>query len=298
MSCGAPRRLAALLVAIVLLAFGADRSPARADALERIAKTGVLRVGTRADARPFAYRDTGGNFAGFSVDLIQMIRRSLAEQLGRPLELDVQTVTTQSRLTLLQRGALDLVCGVTTPTWARERRVDFTVPIFVDSTRILTYRRFGQSGMDGLQGKRIGVLKSATTQRVVALALPSVDLVPFDSMTAAMTALEAREIAAVANIGVLLETLRIKSRQAMSLMLIPRHGVLEREFMACAVPENQSPLRDAVNRALSQSFKGLDELSGDYADIYFAWFGYEGDIYYPLTETQRNILLASRIWLK
>lgn len=292
------RGLTAVLATAILTGFCLDLPAARADALDRIARTGVLNVGTRASARPFAFRNAGGDFSGFSVDLVRVIRRSLAEQLGRPIELRFQAVTTQSRLELLQRGDLDLVCGLTTPTWARERIVDFTVPIFVDGTRILTYRRFGQAGLSGLQGKRVGVLENATTEQVVALAMPSTDIVRFASMTEAMAALEAREVAAVANIGVLLETLRIESSRPTSMMLVPRDGVLQREFMACVVPQNQSRLRDAVNRALSQSFSGLDELSGAYAETYFAWFGYEGEIYYPLTETRRNILLAARMWLK
>lgn len=281
-----------------LFASVAEAQNVRDGALSRIAETGEMRVGTRAQARPFAFKDSSGRFAGFSVDFLHYIGREIGEQLGRPVDLDFRAVTTSNRLRLLANEELDLVCGLTTPTWPREKKVDFTVPFFVDGTRILTYREYGQAGMSRLENRRVGVLEDSTTERIVALSLPNVDLVGFDSMDAAMSALENRNVAAIANIGILLETLRMRSSQSVSMMLVPRSGSLNREAMSCAVPQNQSALRDAVNRAIADSFTGLRELSGPYADIYFRWFGVDGIVYYPLTEKRRDTLLASRIWLR
>ena len=297
------RRVVAVAAAAVaaLIASTPNHGLAQPDTggvLARVAETGTLRVGTRAQARPFAFRNSEGKFAGFSVDLLQYIGRQIGNTVGRDVTLDFHAVTTDTRLKALESGRIDLVCGLTTPTWSREERVDFTLPIFVDGTRVLTYREYGQAGLGGLQNRRVGVLEDSTTESIVALTLPSVDVVPYPSMAKAMTALEARKVDAIANIGILLETLRTRSSNSVSLMLVPKSGNLHREIMACAVPENESPLRDAVNKALSQAYEGLDEVSGNYADIYFRWFGVDGSVYYPLTGKRRNILLSSRIWLR
>jgi polar amino acid transport system substrate-binding protein len=289
------RVLAAGLGAMMLVTGG---SPVAADGsgiLDRIAETGVIRAGTRASAAPFASLENG-RFSGFSVDLLHIIAERVGERLDRTVSLQIEEVSTQTRLQRLEAGSLDIVCGLTTPTWRRERRVDFTVPIFVDGTRILTWRRLGQRGLAGLEGRRVGVLANSTTERIVALALPSVRTVAFDDMAAAIAALKGGEVSGVANIGVLLESLRADTGASISLMLVPSDGSLKREFMSCVVPENNSDFRDTVNRALVRSYDGLRDFSGTYADIYFRWFGVDGEVYYPLTNARRDALLAARIW--
>lgn len=283
-------------VGAVMLVTGDPRvATAGSGILDRIAETGVIRAGTRASAAPFATLENG-RFSGFSVDLLHMIAERVGERLDRPVSLQIESVSTQTRLQRLEAGALDIVCGLTTPTWQRERRVDFTVPIFVDGTRVLTWRRLGKRGLAGLEGRRVGVLANSTTERIVALALPSARTVAFEDMTSAIAALEGGEVSGVANIGVLLESLRADTGDSISLMLVPSGGSLKREFMSCAVPENNSDFRDTVNRALVSSYDGLRDFSGTYADIYFRWFGVDGEVYYPLTNGRRDALLAARIW--
>ena len=289
------RALTASLGIAILTTCAAPADSAEPGILDRIADTGVLRAGTRASAPPFAVLDNG-RFSGFSVDLLHVIKKYVSERLDRSVSLQISAVSTRTRLQKLEEGNLDIVCGLTTPTWSRERRVDFTVPIFVDGTRILTWRRLGQRGLTGLDGRRVGVLANSTTERIVALALPSVRPVAFDDMGAAMAALKAGEVSGVANIGVLLESLRADMQSSISLMLVPSGGALNREFMSCAVPENNSSFRDTVNRALVRSYDGLRDFSGTYADIYFRWFGVDGDVYYPLTNARRDALLAARMW--
>lgn len=288
-------------MALVLLA-GAAAQPARAQVpssrLAAIADRGVLRAGTRPDARPFAFRTDSGSFGGFSVDLLSAIHERLDRRLDPDIELSISGVSSTTRFERIENGELDIVCGLTTITWPRERRVDFTLPFFVDGTKLLTYREHGQRGLSGLRGRRVGVLKGATTQRIVRSALPSAELVRFPRMSAAMDALAAREVAAVSNIGILLEKLRKESPRAASLTVIPDTVGLNRETMGCILPENESALRDTINRILADMMSGLADLSGPYADVYFDWFGVDGVLFYPLTEKRRRILRGARVWLQ
>src|SRR5262245_13580729 len=75
-------RLLAPMILAVLLASAASAADGES-ALDRIARTGVLPAGTRDDAPPFAFRDAEGRIVGFSVDIIEEVRKALAKHLGR-----------------------------------------------------------------------------------------------------------------------------------------------------------------------------------------------------------------------
>ena len=116
--------------------------------LAKIEAGGVIRAGTRASAPPFARKLENGGFEGFSVDLLEAIRASAEEKVGRPVALELREVTPADRLELVAAGELDIVCGITTPTWDREALVDFSVPFFRDGTRILIHREKATGGVD------------------------------------------------------------------------------------------------------------------------------------------------------
>jgi len=293
------KRLSASLA--FLLGSVAVAGPAAAEGgtlLEDVRERGELRAGTRAGASPFAFRTDSDQFAGFSVDLIKAIHRRLADHGEGNLELELSPVTTANRLDRVASGRLDIVCGLTTVTWPRERRVDFTIPFFVDGTKLLTYREDAERGLRGLRGERVGVLENSTTEGIVLDTLPSADVVTFPTMSQAMTALENRRVAAVGHHGILLEKQRTLSPRSSSLVMIPDHVGLSRESMACVVPENESRFRDTVNRILSQMMNGIEDLSGPYADLYYDWFGVDGVLFYPLTAERRRALNGARVWLQ
>ncbi len=267
--------------------------------LDRIAARGVLRAGTRGTSPPFASRRGDGRFYGFSVDMLERIRASIARRIGvADLRLELVEVTSSDRLDRVRSGDVDLVCGLTTPTWSREETVDFSLPFFVDGTRILTYRDIARRGIEGLRGRRIAVLERSTTAEIIAMELPFAELVLVKDMGTAMSMLEAREVEAVSNIGTFLEGLRARSNQRVALDLLPADGFLHQEAMACVLPEGDSDLRDAVNSAIADMLEGIEVLTGDYIDLYYTWFGVNGTIYYPLDADSAAALAAGRIWLR
>lgn len=119
---------AAAALALVLLAGAA---PARAgDTLDRIRESGSLRLGYRADARPFSFEDSGKP-AGFSLDLCATVADAIKTELGRSqLAVEYVKVTTEDRFEAIETQRVDLICGDATATLARRERVDFSIPIF------------------------------------------------------------------------------------------------------------------------------------------------------------------------
>jgi len=286
-------RLSCLLLALFLaipLAAQAETT------LERIARTGVLHVGTRDDAPPFAFRDGTGQLVGFSVDIIEAIRQALARALTRDIRTDFMTVTSMTRLTAIETHQADVVCETATMTWPRQQRVDFSLPIFRDGTRVLAYRDKVDSKRE-LRDMRIGIVDGAVTGEVLRARLPDVALQPFASMPAALRALEAGEVDGIANAGIVLRGLFPGATKRQGLVIVPRGEALGYETLACLLPKDDSRWRDFVNGVLRDLFRGIGEYRGGYVAIYDRWFGRDAEIAYPLDERTVQFFLATLAWL-
>ena len=102
-----------------------------ASTLDRVKQSGKLRLGYRADARPFSFRDESGNAAGYAVTLCQKVAEQLKTELGRPtLAVEWVQVTVEDRFRAVQEGQIDLLCGADTQTLARRKEIAFSIPIF------------------------------------------------------------------------------------------------------------------------------------------------------------------------
>ncbi len=280
------------------LALLALPDPVRAEeVLERIARTGVFSAGTRADALPFAYRDGKGRLVGFSVDLLEQIHQRLEQRFGRPIDMQLRAVTASNRIEWVASHAIDIECGITTPTWKREEAVDFSIPFFGNGTRIMTLRSTATQ-LNELRGKRIGVAAGATTANILGQHAPDVILVEVPDMDTGFRMFEQGEIDGLANVGVVLraqvETSPLKSK----VVLLPRTEELSYESMVCILPQNDSAWRAFVNSVLADLLNGVDQYRGAYIEIYDRWFGPRGVIYFPLDYKVAQRLAAAMIWLK
>ncbi|MGD9509500.1 MAG: amino acid ABC transporter substrate-binding protein [Geminicoccaceae bacterium] len=281
------------VLALLIAATGAARSET---VLERIARTDTLTAGTRADAAPFAFRAEDGSLQGFSVDLLTAIVEALQRDLGRHITLELEVVTSQSRVPAIQSGEIEIECGITTPTWAREDLIDFSLPFFENGTRVLALRSTARQLSD-LAGKRVGVPVGSTTLYIVRRLVPDLVPVEIEDMNTGLAMLERGELAGLANIGVVLRGLIENSRQKNLFVLLPRTGALSYESMACMLPKDDSAWRDFVNHTLSDLLEGIDQYRGGYYDIYERWFGASGYLFYPLDREVAKRLAGSRVWL-
>lgn len=289
-------RAAAVLTGAAL-AMVSVAATAAESVLTRIAEDGVIRAGTRASAAPFAQKTAAGEFQGFSVDLLQEIRAAAERELGRPVRIELHEVTPSDRLDRVARGELDIVCGITTPTWDREKIVDFSLPFFRDGTRVMVYR--GRAGETVDVGQlNIGVVKGTTTVAVLKETLPGAQLIEFPNMGAAMGGLEKGEVDGVANVGVVLLGLAERSEPRRSVVLLPRTRALATESLACVLPQNDSRWRDLVNRTLVRMFGDVQQFKGRYEEVYNRWFGRDGALFYPLDRASRDYLADVSIWAK
>lgn len=264
---------------------------------ERVAKTGILNAGTRADAIPFGFRPGNGDLDGLSVDIMRQIANALEVKLGKPVELRLHEVTSSNRIEMVKGARVDIECGITTPTWDRETEVDFSIPFYENGTRVLALRGTARE-LNDLNGKRIGVVRGSTTAQIVADTVREARIIEVASMEEGLTRLERGEIEGLSNLGLVLRA-RIESSPLKSkVLMLPRTGALSFEAIACMVPRDDSAWRDLVNHTLAGLLQGVDHYRGGFIELHDRWLGPGGAIYYPLDRSVAERLAAANIWLK
>src|SRR5688572_20461535 len=103
----APALLAALVLTLVsALASALILGPAAASTLDRVRDSGVLRIGYRADAKPYSYRNEHGQAAGYIVDLCTEV----AVELGPNVRAEYVLVPPDDRFEAVRDGRIDILC--------------------------------------------------------------------------------------------------------------------------------------------------------------------------------------------
>ena len=112
-----------LLVAAIA-AIGATGVYAQsADTLANIKQRGVVNLGVR-DSSGLAFTLGGGKYVGFHTEMAERIVDDLGKQLGKPLKINYQVITSQNRVPLIQNGTIDFECGSTTNNRANVSQTD------------------------------------------------------------------------------------------------------------------------------------------------------------------------------
>ncbi len=261
-------RLAAALAALCMLPF----APARAeDALDRIARTGEIRLAVRADAPPFSAIAADGTVQGFSIDLCSAVVAEAALRLNRPVTAVLVPVTGATRLGVIERNEADLLCEATTQTLGRRERMDFSMVTFLTG-QVLAVRRDSPLalGDETELPRRIGVLRGSTAESTLRQVL---NATPGRSM---MVGLESHELAIDAILSGAVDAYaadreiilaQMFARGAQDLIAISRTP-LSFEPYALALPPGERRLKLVADRALSSLYR-----TGAIADIVMKWFG-------------------------
>ncbi len=154
------------LMAALLLA----NAPAWAeDTLARIASSGELRLGHREKSLPFSYKDaTSGKVQGYTVDICLQIYEEIKKELKRPdLKLKYLLVDGKNRISDVKDNVVDLECGGTANTAARQKEIAFSHHIFVASSAFLVRKNSGIKTLDDLQNKKIAVQGKTTNENLL-----------------------------------------------------------------------------------------------------------------------------------
>ena len=153
--------LMAALAAVVTL-------PAHAaDTMAKIRETRTIVLGVREAARPFSFVNAQKQSVGYSVDLclnaVDEIKRELKLS---DIKVQYKLVTGPERIPKLLAGEIDLECGSTTNTMARQEKVDFSYTFFVAAMRVLTPKDVQIEAVKDLNGLPIALSKGTTSEKL------------------------------------------------------------------------------------------------------------------------------------
>lgn len=140
---------------------------APADTLARIKDTGVITLGVREAARPFSYLNEQKQPVGYSVDLCLAAVDEIKRTLKLPeLKVNYKVVAGAERIPKLESGEIDLECGSTTNTKARQEKVAFSYTIFVAGIRVLVPKGTKVETVKDLGGLPVALSKGTTSEKL------------------------------------------------------------------------------------------------------------------------------------
>lgn len=171
-------------VLILLASTSGFAASAAADVLEDIKERGTLRVGVKADYRPYGYLDDQGNIVGLEPDLAQ----SVADDLG--VELELVPVVSSNRMQFLEQGRIDLMIATMTDNEERRQVVRIVDPNYYSSgTNVLAAKTANLSEWSDLDGAPVCGIQGAFYNRKTEEEFGA-DISAFTGTSEALTALE------------------------------------------------------------------------------------------------------------
>jgi polar amino acid transport system substrate-binding protein len=172
-----------LLTAGAVVCFAVAAGSAAAQTLDKIKQRGVLVVGTKADYKPFGFRDPAGAIIGFEPDMA----RDVAAKLG--VKLEIEPVVSSNRMQFLQQGKIDLMIATMNDKPDRRQVVGVIEPLYYASgVNVLANKKAGLKNWEQLKDQKICGIQGAWYNKPVAEKYGA-DIVAFKGQTEAETAL-------------------------------------------------------------------------------------------------------------
>jgi ABC-type amino acid transport substrate-binding protein len=240
--------------------------------LKSIAENKTIRIAYRTDATPFSFKNEKGEPAGFSLDVCQVVTKSIAQQIGVPdIKIEWIPVTVQTRFSAISSGQADLECGSSTITLGRMKEVDFSNIIFVESTGVVVAKAANFQSFSDMTGKKIAVVAGTTNEAAINEQSRAhnlnITVVTVKDREEGISALESGKVDGYAGDKLLLAGTH--TNQPEVLVMLPDD--LSIEAYAIALPRGDWALRLAVNTGLAAVFR-----SGLIFTGFKTWFGQMG----------------------
>jgi ABC-type amino acid transport substrate-binding protein len=257
--------------------------------MDKIEKTGKIKIGFREGSIPFAYVDPKvGKHVGFSVDMAYLLAENLSKRFGKKIEIVPFTVTPKTRIPMVVNGTIDVEMGSTTYTQKREEQADFSMIFFFSETTFLVAKDSGIRKLEDLNGKRVGAARGTTNLRAVEKLAKEGKFKPkaivvTETHPQGMLALKSGKIDAYSTDRSLLEGLRMKDQNPDKWMTVP--FAIAYEPYAYILREGNSDFRDFVNNTIIWAIK-----TGKFFELYDKWMGPNGVVPIPMSPEYRKYL--------
>jgi polar amino acid transport system substrate-binding protein len=144
-------------------------------------------IGVKCDFPPFGYYDYTGNHRGYDVAIA---RRFATISFGRPNRVKLVCVTTPSRIPALQSSQVDIIISTLTWTAARAQVIDFSIPYYSATGRLLVPNNSSINSVRDLAGKNVVTTRGALYATWMRNCFKNSTLLEVDGTAAAVTAVK------------------------------------------------------------------------------------------------------------
>jgi polar amino acid transport system substrate-binding protein len=247
-----------ILASVSLLA----SAQVRADQLADIKKKGDLVCGVLGTDEPNSFIDPKTRaIVGYEVDLC----RAVGDAIG--VKTTIKQLAVSARIPELQQGRVDILAAALTHTKEREAIIDFSVTTFVTGQKVMVRKDSGITQLSQLAGKKVLTVKGGTQEPNVRKAVPTVDVVTFETAPQAFVALQQRKGAGFVNDEVsLLDAYGKLGPAQKDYVILPQN--ISSEPLALGLRKHEP----AFKKVLDQTLLGLEK-TGAAERLFFKWYG-------------------------
>lgn len=259
----------ALVAAAALIAAAAAPQVSAAE-LEKIKAAGRINVAYRESSLPFSYLDANKQPIGYAVDLCRKLAEAVRVQLQLPsLPIDFVPVTSASRIPTIAEGKASLECGSTTNNAERQKLVDFTIPHFVASARLLVKTDSNIKTIDDLAGKSVASTQGTTSlqeiTRINSERLLKLQIIPTKDHAEGFAQVVSGKASAFAMDDVLLYGQRAQSEKPALYTVIGKPMTVEP--YAIMLPKGDAAFKKVINQEMLRMIR-----TGELQALYTQWF--------------------------
>lgn len=231
---------------------------ATADKLDDIKARGKLLVGNSETSPPFSSRENG-KVVGYDVDLAAQV----AKRLGVGMEF--VSVINSERIPALQQDRIDLAASGMTRADNRRHLIGFSLAYLISPHTVIIRKDSGIKAVKEMAGKKLALVRGASVDRELKAAVPTMEIVHFDTYAICFDALKDRKVAGFLADEVLLWSYAQKSGSPQDYMMIPDYDLPR--TAGFGIKRDEPRFTKFVDDVL------LDlEKSGEAEKIFNAWF--------------------------
>ncbi|MDZ5458040.1 ABC transporter substrate-binding protein [Azohydromonas lata] len=250
------------LLVLAGLSAGLFSAAVHADQLDDIKKKGEIVFGVLGTDEPNSFVDPRTReVIGYEVDLAQAI----AKRIGvKPV---FKQLSVAARIPELQQGRVDVLAASLTHNKEREAQIDFSLTTFVTGQKVLVKAASGITDVPQLAGKKVLTVKGGTQEPNIRKAVPSVDVVTFETTQQAFLALQQGKGVAYVNDEASIYNDHAKLGPVRKdYVVLPTS--ISVEPLALGLRKGEAGLKQAVDGALRDL-----EKSGEAEKLFFKWYG-------------------------
>jgi glutamate/aspartate transport system substrate-binding protein len=257
------------IATVIALSPSVTRADEADTALARVRQNKAVTIGYRESAAPFAYLDERRQPSGYSIDICNRIVAEIGRKLAiSGIETGYVPVTPQTRIPLIANGTVDIECGTTVNSLARQEQVDFSYAIALAEGRMLVRASSGIHDLSDLDGKIVALAAGTTADHYVRAALDrrkiSVRVLQVRDNAEGLLAVTSQRVDAFINDAVLLEGTLQKTENKADLTVVGKP--LSFEQVALMVGRNNSGLLTIVNGTIARMLA-----AGELQKLYEKW---------------------------